>query len=224
MVVKGELVLDGICGQIQHIGFLVMTYQCSSPHEKGRMEVRWTQPQNTANRGSTSWAGRRKKGPTAKIQKQKTRWLALMEGTLSGKMTMNRSLPYTSMISMEVQLLSVGGYFTFHLKSGAVWRHASDPNPQPYHQYTCTHTHTHTRTLKQSPKPSSEREENNIWNRKHIPSASDPESGRALKPQPPPCQLRAESPANSMSWSLWIFGTVLPGPSKLDISAPSQGC
>ena len=144
MVVKGELVLDGICGQIQHIGFLVMTYQCSSPHEKGRIEVRWTQPQNTANRGSASRAGRRKKGPTAKIQKQKTHWLALMEGTLCGKMTMNSSLPYTSMISMKVQLLSVGGYFTFHLKSGAVWQHASDPNPQPYHQHTHTHTHTHT--------------------------------------------------------------------------------
>ena len=144
MVVKGELVLDGICRQIQHIGFLVMTYQCSSPHEKGRIEVRWTQPQNTANRGSASWAGRRKKGPTAKIQKHKTHWLALMEGTLCGKMTMNSSLPYTSMISMKVQLLSVGGYFTFHLKSGAVWQHASDPNPQPYHQHTHTHTHTHT--------------------------------------------------------------------------------
>ena len=43
-----------------------------------------------------------------------------MEGTLSGKMTMNSSLPYTSKISMKVQLLSVGRYFMFHLKLGAV--------------------------------------------------------------------------------------------------------
>lgn len=70
LVIKGQQVLDGICGQLEQIGYFVTTYQCSSPREKGHMRIKRTWPQQHYQQGQCflgkgMWGGVNSKNPKA---------------------------------------------------------------------------------------------------------------------------------------------------------------